>query len=297
MKSIHSNLIDCYRQRFINRQDAYNLIAYRGTKCATRAVYAPVTDDLLLKHLCGDITLGLPALGPDGKCVWGAWDSDTEDGGLSRVEEALNQAGWRTIREGQRPGRDGHLWLTFDRPVPALDLIRFARSFERAANVSNLEFFPKQASAPRMGSALRGPLSIHRKPEANRARGWFEGPPQDIISQLEWLESFVPNKAAHLLNLAAELEERERLSRRATRSVAHPRTTSGANILELVPESERRRMGPEWSARCPACALGGADTHGDNLRIKLDGSNFCCVEGGPGRVHKQRDIIRALHRR
>jgi len=62
-------------------------------------------------------------------------------------------------------------------------------------------------------------------------------------------------------------------------------------VLELV---EARRIGRELVAQCPVCAAEGHDRHRDNLRIKPDGSVFCCTFGGPGQIHKTRDIIRAL---
>lgn len=70
---------------------------------------------------------------------------------------------------------------------------------------------------------------------------------------------------------------------------------SGSNnhisILGLV---DARRCGNELVAQCRLCADEGHDRHQDNLRIKLDGSVFCCVYGGTGQVHKGRDIMQAL---
>ncbi len=293
---ISRDLCSLFLDRFVNRTDVYNRQWCQGEDFGYAATYEPVTLDLITQHLLGAVTLSLPALSSESTCKWVAWDSDAADGAIDALADVLQSHGWHAIREAKREARDGHLWVLFDKPVPSVHAIRFGACFERAAGIAkgSIEFFPKQPRAAKVGSALRAPLGIHRKPSAGNCRGWFEGPALNVVAQLEWLAAQPLNSAAALVAYAEELERRERATNPPKRI---PPPVSGGtrrNILELVPEHQRRRLGSEIVAQCPACAESGGDTHADNLRIKVDGSTFCCVEGGPGRVHKQRDILRAL---
>jgi hypothetical protein len=299
MSEIPGKLIQVYFNRFINRTDVYNYQWCDQINYGYTAVHGPVTLELIALHLGGQVTLSFPALSKESMCKWCCWDSDKSDGKLDRLQALLSQYGWIIVREGRREGRDGHLWLFFDDPVPAADLIRFAAVFQKAAGIASgqLEFFPKQSKAP-VGSSVRGPLGIHLKPGAKCVRGWFDDAPQDVIAQLEWLSLQVPNSAATFIKLAEELRLRELANRRLP-ARSNRRQASGqrgvnlnANILALVPET--RRIGQDFVAQCPLCAAEGHDLHKDNLRISADGKKFCCVYGGPGLVHIAPDIIRAL---
>lgn len=304
MRHISDTLIDVYYNRFVNRTDVYNEQWATQTQHGYRAVYEPVTPSLIAQHIAGQITLSFPTLSKDAMCKWCCWDSDRADGKLDHLQSLLSQHGWIVVREGRRPGRDGHLWMFFDQPVSAIDVIRLAAIFQKAAGIAEgeLEFFPKQASASKIGSAVRGPLGVNRKPEAQGMRGWFDDAPKDALAQLEWLSAQTPNQAAMLAQLAQELRMRElanrRLPARAFREQEQRKNNqirSNQSILALVENT--RLLGKEHVAQCPLCAIEGHDKHRDNLHISLDGTKFCCVYGGPGQVHNAQDIINALQHR
>jgi hypothetical protein len=219
---------------------------------------------------------------------WLCFDSDTDDGALNQLESFLKTYQWHVIREGRRPHRDGHLWVLFDAPVQAAQLIVLGQSAMKLAGTTGLECFPKTATGL---SQVRGPLGINLKPEAKGARGWFDGVEQNITSQLEWLAVQPLNRAEDAIKEA----EKHKPKQEPTKLKLFRRWRGGrfecTSILELV---EGRKVGGRHLAQCPLCALEGHDRHRDNLHISLDGTKWCCVFGGPNQVHKSRDIILAL---
>ncbi len=283
-------------QRFVNRDDAYYEQWTNGSKYGYVARYTQVTLQLILDHLKGHKTLSFPAVNGNGESRWLAWDSDENEGNLSRLEKCLQAHGWHVLREAQREGREGHLWLLLDKPTPAKDLIRLARHFETAAGISSksIECFPKQANPETLGSALRAPLGIHRKPGAGNIRGWFANVEQDIKTQLEWLSEQPLNPSESVQIFANQLREFDKDNSERKSTIRRSSFEYRQNILELI--SEKRKTGRDWAAQCPLCAAQGGDNHRDNLRISLDGTKFCCVFGGPGQIHKAKDIIQALIR-
>ncbi|MGH9548594.1 MAG: TOTE conflict system archaeo-eukaryotic primase domain-containing protein, partial [Terriglobales bacterium] len=185
-----------YTERFVNRDDVYFEQWRSGQRYGLRAVRGQVTAELIEKHLQGHITISVPAMSKNATCKWCAWDSDIVDGSIDRIATILDSLKWHPIREGKRSGRDGHLWLFFDSPVSAADLILFDKEIRRRCGIADrvLEFFPKQSKAE-IGSALRLPLGVHRKPGANNSVGWFAGPPEDRSAQLAWFAEQALNPA------------------------------------------------------------------------------------------------------
>lgn len=297
MNTLPDELVSAYFHRFVVRTDAYQKQCASNDRCWYTAVYEPVTMDLIRAHLGGNITLSFPAVNTDGLCKWCAWDSDNENVHLDRLAAILTSIGFNPLREAQRPGRDGHLWLLFDQPVPATDIIRFEHEVRMHAGVpaTDVEFFPKQAESGKLGSGLRGPLGIHRKPGAQNVRGWFEGLDKSVPEQLMWLAQQPLNRAANVIAVARKLRHFDAEPKRYRLDpVIRPYKTGSVqpvNILELI--SDKRKIGTGWAAQCPVCAREGHDRHRDNLRIRLDGQKFCCVYGGPGQVHKGREIVAA----
>lgn len=202
--------------RFVNRTDVYAVQTVINGQCQYFSRYQPVTPELFSEHLAGRITLGLPAIDAEGMSRWCCFDSDVDDDSLDRVQQLLTDHGWLSIREGQRTGRSGHLWVFFDRPVPASDLRLFGRRFMDAAGIkcsSRIEFFPKQDKPNfdpvrqryRACSIVRLPLGIHRKNGAGD-RGWFSGVTQCEVMQALWI-AFQPfNSAAALTRSVLQIQ-------------------------------------------------------------------------------------------
>ena len=299
-----AELAAVYFERFVNRTDIWfrQWIDPRG-RCNYACIkpgskrYEPISLDLIGRHLNGETTISLPAISIDHRSKWCCWDSDAADNSINGIEMVLEAIGFSPLRESVRKGRDGHLWLFFDRAISAADLIRFNAEVCRLAQVRNvrtLEFFPKSAAKL---SQVRGPLGVHRKPEAENMRGWFEGVDRDLRTQLIWLKQLKPDAASRIENIVQALRLSDQQATRNTESSGANVRSSIANrvpILDLVPSELRHWNGHEWVARCPVCANEMHDRSGDNLRISADGSKFCCVYGGPAAVHSAQQIIRAL---
>ncbi len=295
-------LIEIYINRFINRTDKWGRqwvnrertrygYAYQSPDMDTkggRNLYEAVTPALVHRHLAGQLTCAWSATDENGSSKWLCFDSDVDDGALDALHEFLTSCGWQVIREGRRPGRDGHLWLLFNAPIPSKLLIELGKSMMVFAKVTHLECFPKTASGY---SQVRGPLGINLKPEAEGARGLFDGVAPNLRDQLEWLAAQPLNRAKDAMREA----EKHRPKLKPKTPNTKRRHIGGRfvhfNILDLV---QARSVGSSMVAQCPLCHLEGHDQHQDNLHISSDGQKWCCVFGGPGQVHKNREIVQAL---
>ena len=302
VSSRREQLIAIYMERFINRLDVWSKqwvttdgrggYAFQEPSMSTyngRFSYEPVSPHLVARHLAGKVTCAWTAIEVNYCGKWICFDSDKADGALDALDTALRSWGVHVIREGRRPGRDGHLWILFDRPVRADQLITLADAMMNHAGISGLERFPKSATTL---SQVRGPLGINLKPEANGARGWFDGVEQNITAQLLWLAAQPLNRADDAIKEATRQAPPVRpVPRLRTHGSYNYRGSECFNILKYV---EYRQQGNGFIAACPCCVADGHDQHRDNLRISLDGAKFCCVFGGPNEVHKVVQIIQML---
>jgi len=292
-------LLNTFMTRFLNTNTGY--YTYNRSTGKPYALYEAPTASVFQAHLYSGNTISIPAVSEDGYSRWLAFDSDANNGYLPAIEAYLLTNGWHALREAVRPGREGHLWLFLDVPLPAKALRRWAQNVLAATNTpaKEIEVFPKQDMPDRLATALRLPLGVNWKPEAAQAVGWFEGcPEKQIDAQLEWFAQQPLNSAS---TLAVEAEtllqaDAKRASQRFQLVGLLPkRQTEKLNLLEVIPADRLRRVGNNWQTRCPACALIGQDTHEDNLLIDTkDGTLFCCVEGGMGYGHKALEIVQAL---
>jgi hypothetical protein len=289
---INTALTKAYFNRFCNRTDIYVSQCHYGSNWKYTTVHKPVTDELLHAHFTGQTTLSWICLDSDNLAKWCCWDSDNCDGHILTIQNLLSKWGFHTIREGARPGRDGHLWLLLDSPILASDLIRLNKEVLAHAIIQDdtVEFFPKYANKL---SQVRGPLGIHRKPGANNERGWFDGPDREVLTQLEWLTKQPLNQSEKIIRIVKALRQQDKLKQSPFKKhLSLSKPFQKINILSLI--QNVRRRGLTYIAQCPICAIEGHDKHEDNLRIKLDGSTFCCVYGGPGKIHKTHQIVQLL---
>lgn len=289
------NLIRTFMERSMNRDDAFYLQVPNQKRY--RAVYKPPTIHCFKKHLDGDITLALPAVSTDGTSKWWAVDSDHDNGDLQRVEHFLASEGWHGLRESRRPEREGHLLYFFDRPAKTDLIIRFASEAISRVN-ADVEVVPKQARPSKLGSSLRTPLGINKKPGVWK-RGWFEGPPHDVQAQLEWFALQPLNSADRLEEIAHWLMnndlKKQQTSFTPTGLIRRNYNSQKINLFQSLPPTSLRRLGNDWVTQCPVCAREGHDKSRDNLHIKGDdGTVFSCWYGGqPGRIHTARMILGA----
>lgn len=226
-----------------------------------------------------------------------AWDADTDSGDIERIAKVLAEFGLQSHREAVRPSRDGHLWLFLDESILAADALRFNEEVlcHAGVPVSGVEFFPKYPTAI---SGLRGPLGIHRKPGAGNCRGWFEDAEHTLDKQLDLLAKLQPEhhwRVANVVSVLRDIDRAEKANRKqpiVCRADFPVEKIDGAQLIQMLPGNVRRH-GHEQVTQCPVCAAEGHDKSCDNLKISPNGE-WCCTYGGPGKVHKQGDILRSL---
>lgn len=264
--------ISIFRERFVHREDAYYRQWAYSDNYGYRAVYEPVIPSLIRDHLSGKITVAVPAIDANGLCKWCAWDSDNEDGNLEKIESTLLILGWHSIREARRIGRAGHLWLLFNFAVAARDVILFGRQISERAGIPHgaIEFFPKQASAEKLGGALRLPLGAHRKPGAGNCRGWFEAVPKDVHSQLEWF-SLQPLNPSNRISEIAQMSFKENHSL-TRRSYCYQGNTGAFSRVTFDLAISRTNAKPGsngwWSGHCPIVSAHQNGDRNPSLGIK-----------------------------
>ncbi len=92
----------------------------RCSVCPNQA-FLPMTDDVVKRHLCGQHTIGVYPMLPDGKCWFLAADFDKQ---TWQSDASAFLAACRTKRvpaalERSRSGNGGHVWIFFAEPVSA----------------------------------------------------------------------------------------------------------------------------------------------------------------------------------
>lgn len=279
MNDFPANLLQVYLDRFSNRFDVYAEQWIDDTKYAYKPVYKPMTVELIAEHLSGSKTIGFYCLSKESTSNWLCFDSDSDDGNLDKLNNLFCAHRWRTILEGRRTGRAGHLWLFFDQSIPATILRQFGKLFQKAASVAEgcLELFPKQDKLDKLGNLVRGPLGIHLKPGANGCRGWFEVPPQDIQAQLEWFASQKPNQAQHLIQFTNELAARQTVMHHVAVSPKRKFTRGGCvNFIEYARANNFVLKGNNFVGPCPSCKSVGRDSDDNHLSIHaIEGWAHC----------------------
>ncbi len=274
--------IESYRERFCNRLDVYAKQIILENKCKYETVYKPVTLEVIHAHLVGHHTVGFYSLDQRSASKWLCVDFDDEENDAQNLVDLFRFQGWRCLREARRPGRDGHVWLFFDEPVPAVHLRRFANEFLIKVNIpiKNVEVFPKQDILIKVGNPARGPLGVHRKPGANNVRGWFEDAPEDVLVQLEWLHGQEPNRSTDLLCFSQGLEDRDLILKATKRRAAKPLRSASRHIdwLEYASSNGFKYGNHVWHGPCQSCKNDGHDSDDDHLYIH-DGGGVGCWRG------------------
>ncbi len=282
---ISPHLVQDYRRLFVNRQ-AYTLQSARPHPETGRHYYftpkkmgtgAPVelTESTIRRHLDGEITIGLYAINPDNqRSKWLAIDADYKN-----AMEDLLKLQYRLIQDGVEPAlemsrRGGHLWIFLARPLLAKDCrvyihdiaLRLGVPVKGSGPKDGIEVFPKHdAIEPSgFGSALRGPLGIHRG--ANR-RFWFHGADYTVEAQIAYLNGVRKLTGKERPKPDNSPQERSTASGRRARTARLE-----FRILEYV--APLRKVGRNYVTRCPSCAELGHDRSGDNLAILIRDPRF-----------------------
>jgi hypothetical protein len=295
--TIPRQLVQDYWRLFVNRR-AYTVQSKRPDPQTGRHYYFRPSDkrtgiplelnqNIVRRHLEGEITVGLYAIDPENQCCkWLAIDADYKNAmeDLLKLEYRLGQDGLQPALEMSRRG--GHLWIFLEKPLLAKpcrlyihDLaLKLGVPVKGAELKEGIEIFPKQdmLGAREFGNAIRGPLGIHRG--ATR-RFWFYGADYTIEAQMAYLNGLRKLTGQELQSFVdgKEASKQNHSQRRINRFRAR-RTRSEFRILEHV--GPVRKIGRNYVTRCPSCVEAGHDRSGDNLAILIEDPRFYCCWAG-----------------
>jgi hypothetical protein len=136
--------------------------------------FSPVTDEVIRKHLEGNITIGTYPMLQDETCYFLAIDFDRQhwQADIKAFIETCEHKSIPASLERSRSGNGGHIWIFFSEPVPAL-LARQLGSFlitETMANRHELDMksydriFPNQDTMPKGGFGNLIALPLQKGP-------------------------------------------------------------------------------------------------------------------------------------
>jgi hypothetical protein len=141
--------------------------------------FFPLTDAVVEDHLLGRETIGVYPLLPDETCRFLAVDFDKETWGYDSLAflETCLELKVPAALERSRPGNGGHIWIFFDRSVPAitarkLGCVILTRTMERRHQLgldSYDRFFPNQDTMPKggLGNLIALPLQFEPRKSGN----------------------------------------------------------------------------------------------------------------------------------
>src|SRR5688572_25595964 len=147
---------DRLAKTFVNRQDCFAIQADTGQYYSVKDA---LTVNHVVRHLKGEITLGVYLLGLDGTAKFTVIDADDEEGfeKLTQVQERLPLPSYLELSR-----RGGHLWFFFEEPVEGKIAKNFGLEIAKRFSVE-AEVFPKQSESDGPGSCIR-PLVFTIKP-------------------------------------------------------------------------------------------------------------------------------------
>jgi superfamily II DNA or RNA helicase len=134
--------------------------------------FIPLTDAVIENHLLGKETVGVYPLLPDETCCFLAADFDKKTWEYDSLAflETCQELNVPATLERSRSGKGGHIWIFFDRALPAiaarkLGCVLLTRTMERrhqAGLDSYDRFFPNQDTMPKggLGNLIALPLQF-----------------------------------------------------------------------------------------------------------------------------------------
>ncbi|RMB71836.1 DEAD/DEAH box helicase [Rhodococcus sp. SBT000017] len=139
------------------------------------ASYLPLTDDVLERHLRGDLHIGLYALTKDDSCRWLAADFDKDSAMLDALSyvKAARKQGIPAALEVSQSGRGAHAWIFFADQVPSAlaremgtGLIREASALRNSMSLDSYDrLFPSQDThlGRGLGNLIAAPLNGRKR--------------------------------------------------------------------------------------------------------------------------------------
>ncbi len=302
--AIPPQVVQYYWRLFVNRR-AYTLQSARPHPETGRHYYFRLSDkrtggalelneDIIRRHLQGEITVGLYAINPDNQCCkWVAIDADykhaMED--LLKLQYRLGQDGVQPALEMSRRG--GHLWIFLATPLLAKECriyihdvaLRLGVPVKGSGLREGIEIFPKHdlIEPGGFGNAIRGPLGIHRG--ATR-RFWFYGADYTVEAQIAYLNGLRKFTEQELQAFIAGKDgpKQDNAPRSRTGGSTFRRAGPGRSEFRILQHvGPVRRIGRNYVTRCPSCAAAGHDRCGDNLAILIEDARFYQCWAGCGK--------------
>lgn len=288
-----------YMRLFVNRR-AYTIQSARPDPETGRHHYfrpkasragrdQSLTPDTLMRHLRGEITVGLYAINPaTQRSKWVAIDADYEGAmeDLLKLQYHLAQDEVDAALEMSKRG--GHLWIFMAAPALARECriyiyslaLKLGMQIKGTGLADGIEIFPKHDNLRpgEFGNAIRGPLGIHRG--AGR-RYWFYGAPYEPQKQIAFLKGLRNLSEKRLRGLIAGKTLPPEFQRYRTDLTSPARVRSSAHEFRILDHvGKLRTVGRNYVTQCPACAAAGRDRSGDNLAISIeDPRKYLCWAG------------------
>jgi hypothetical protein len=141
--------------------------------------FLPMTDAVIENHLLGKETVGVYPLLPDETCWFLAADFDKKTWEYDSLAflETCRGLSVPAALERSRSGKGGHIWIFFDRALPAvtarkLGCVILTRTMERRHQIgldSYDRFFPNQDTMPKggLGNLIALPLQFEPRKSGN----------------------------------------------------------------------------------------------------------------------------------
>ena len=193
----------------------------------------PVTEDVIYKHLSGEITIGVYALLPDDHCWFLAVDFDKSEWREDAIGylHSCKELSLPAHLEVSRSGKGAHVWLFFSQAVPAADarrlgsaIISHTCSRSRQLELSSYDrLFPNQDRMPKGGFGNLIALPLQKEPRSRGCSVFVDdqlNPLEDQWDYLAFVERVTPEQietaitdavgSSHPLDIAFILEEDER---------------------------------------------------------------------------------------
>lgn len=136
----------------------------------------PLTDQVLYKHLAGEIVIGVYPLLPDDSCYFLTVDFDEADWreDVTAFAQSCRELGVPVALEVSRSGNGAHAWIFFERNVPAYEarllgsaIISHTCERTRQLTLSSYDrFFPNQDSMPKGGFGNLIALPLQKRARA-----------------------------------------------------------------------------------------------------------------------------------
>jgi len=182
--------------------------------------WLPVTDEVIRRHLSGDLVMGIYPMLLDETCHFLAVDFDG-DGWASDARAYLTTCAEKkipTALERSRSGNGAHVWLFFEEPAPATlarklasHLLTESTELHPQTKFKSYDrFFPNQDTLPRGGFGNLIALPLQKIPRSEGNSVFINDQLQPHPDQWAFLASVekIPKKQLHELVEAAEAKGR-----------------------------------------------------------------------------------------